>query len=232
MNNGRNQGGDAMPLPRAFCWTRYGAEAGQDFEAILARKERERRRNGGLFLWGIGNNVAPSLPSLFERARRPVLAFSPMKSRAQLHDENPDQIAVWTQATGANGEPFHIPSGSMVTSRYTAGKSRHYALVCKSQQPLRPVTEPEWISIGALSNVKTGNPVGASQVTAMVYLDPSRSQSGAIYPVAFYCELAAPYVLKLEAPLITSDFETAELEWSRNRASAVVGAPQQLCLAV
>lgn len=221
-----------MPLPRAFCWTRFGAEAGQNFEVILARKENERRQNGGVFLWGIGNNVAPSLPSLFERVRRPMLAFSPIKSRAQQHDESPNQIAVWTRATGAGGEHFQIPSGSMVTSRYTPGKTQHYALVCKSQQPLRSLTSPEWISMGALRNVKTGNPVGSSQVTAMVSFDAARKASGAIYPVAFYCELADPYVLKLEAPLVISDVETAEREWSKCRASKRAEVPQQLRLAV
>jgi hypothetical protein len=221
-----------MPLPGAFCWTRFGAEAGQDFEAILARKEQERRQNGGVFLWGIGNNVAPSLPSLFERVRRPMLAFSPIKSRAQAHDESPDQIAVWTRATGANGEPFQIPSGSMVTSRYTPGKTRHYALVCQSQQPLRSLASPERVSIGALRNVKTGNPVGSSQVTAIVSIDRAREESGAIYPIAFHCELAAPYVLKLEAPLVISDVEMAEREWSKYRASKWAEAPQQLRLAV
>ena len=221
-----------MPLPRAFCWTRFGAEAGQNFEAILARKEQEQRQNGGVFLWGIGNNVAPSLPSLFERVRQPTLAFSPIKSRAQAHDESPDQIAVWTRATGANGEPFQIPPGSMVTSRYQPGKTRHYALVCKSQQPLGSLESPEWISIGALRNVKTGNPVGASQVTAIVNFCPEREASGTIYPVAFHCELADPYVLKLEAPLVISDVEMAEREWSKRRASNVGGAPQQLLLAV
>lgn len=221
-----------MPLPRAFCWTRFGAEAGQEFEAIVARKEQERRQNGGVFLWGIGNNVAPSLPSLLERVRRPMLAFSPIKSRAQAHDESPDQIAVWTRATGANGEPFRVPWGSMVTSRYAPGKTRHYALVCKSQEPLRCLASPEWISIGALRNVKSGNSVGASQVTAMVSFDPAREASGAAYPIAFYCELAEPYVLKLEAPLIISDVEMAERAWSRCRALQGTEAPQQLRLAV
>ena len=221
-----------MPLHRAFCWTKFGAEAGQDFEAIFARKEQERRQNGGVFLWGIGNNVAPSLPWLFEQVRRPMLAFSPIKSRAQLHDESPDQIAVWTRATGANGEPFQIPSGSMVTSRYTPGKTRHYALVCKSQQPLRSLASPEWVSIGALRNVKTGNPVGASQVTAMVSFDPAREASGAAYPITFCCDLAEPYVLKLVAPLVISDVEMAESEWSKCRASKEAEAPRQLRLAV
>lgn len=221
-----------MPLPRAFCWTRFGAEAGQQFEAIFARKEQERRKNGGVFLWGIGNNVAPSLSSLLQRVQRPIIAFSPIKSRAQAHDESPDQIAVWTQATGPDGAPFHIPWGSMVTSRYAPGKTRHYALVCKSQEPLRSSTLPEWISISALSNVKSGSPVGASQVTAMVSIDPARKASGAAYPIAFCCELAEPYVLKLEAPLIISDIEIAERAWSRWRASKGTEAPHQLRLAV
>jgi hypothetical protein len=45
-------------LPEAFVWTRFGTEAGQTIDRILARKEAERIANGGLFLWGIGNSVA------------------------------------------------------------------------------------------------------------------------------------------------------------------------------
>ncbi len=221
-----------MALPRAFCWTRFGAEAGQEFDAIFARKERERRQNGGVFLWGIGNNVAPSLPSLLALVRRPMLAFSPIKSRAQAHDVSPDRIAVWTRATGANGKPFCIPPASMVTSRYAPGKTRHYALVCRSHEPLRSSVSPEWISMGALRNVKSGNPVGASQVTATVSFNPEQEPSGAAYPIEFCCDLVEPYVVLLEEPLITSDLEIAERAWLTTRVSIAMELPQQLKFAV
>lgn len=47
-----------MALPDYFVWTRYGTEGGEAAGSILARKEQERQRAGGLFLWGIGNSVA------------------------------------------------------------------------------------------------------------------------------------------------------------------------------
>ena len=48
-------------LPTIFCWTRFGGEAGEPIEQILFRKEQERLANGGVFLWGIGNAVGPSI---------------------------------------------------------------------------------------------------------------------------------------------------------------------------
>ncbi len=37
------------------CWTRMQAESGQDLLNIVRRKEIERRANGGIFFWGVGN---------------------------------------------------------------------------------------------------------------------------------------------------------------------------------
>ena len=54
-----------MDLPRFFCWTRFGTEAGQPIEQILERKEQERIVNNGLFLWGIGNSLTPSMIELY-----------------------------------------------------------------------------------------------------------------------------------------------------------------------
>src|ERR1700730_13554838 len=35
------------------CWSRMQAEAGQQLEAIIFRKERERQAGGGMFCWGV-----------------------------------------------------------------------------------------------------------------------------------------------------------------------------------
>jgi hypothetical protein len=53
-------------LPGFFCWTRIGPEAAEPIQGILRRKEQERVANGGVFLWGIGNAVGPSLSELLD----------------------------------------------------------------------------------------------------------------------------------------------------------------------
>ena len=68
-------------LPTIFCWTRFGAEAGETIETILERKERERQANRGVYFWGIGNSVAPGIAELVRRTTSPEVLFSSIKSR-------------------------------------------------------------------------------------------------------------------------------------------------------
>jgi hypothetical protein len=71
---------DRELLPDCFCWTRFGTEAGQAIVHILQRKEQERSANDGLFIWGIGNAIGPSIRELVRRTNRPEVLFSPIKS--------------------------------------------------------------------------------------------------------------------------------------------------------
>ncbi len=221
-----------MELPHTFCWTRFGAEAGQPIDAIFARKEQERQENGGVFLWGIGNNISPSLPTLLRDERQPKVLFSPIRSKPQTHDVQPAEIAVWTRAIGADGRLFSIPDASLVTSRYTLNKKKHFALVCRSLHPLRDMERPKQISMKALRNAKTGNPVGFSQVTAIVRRDRDDDDLIAEYPVALCCELVAPYVITLECPIVVSGEETTESAWAASRRNIKNEEPIQLDFAV
>ena len=139
-----------MKLPKTFVWTRFGAEAGQTIKDILARKEEERRHNDGVFLWGIGNNVGPSLPTLLRSSDNPIVIFSPIKSKPKDRDVSPGQVAVWSRATAPNGDPFVLPEHSVVTSRFAKGKQSHFALVCKSSKPLVVEREAPRINMSGL----------------------------------------------------------------------------------
>ena len=120
-----------MP-PHQFCWTKFGAEAGEEPDEILSRKEEERVANGGLFLWGIGNSIRPSLLALLDATPQPTVLFTPMLAPPAAQDRAPDNIGLWRSATGLDGQPFEIPVGSRVTSGLRGGKlpTHHYALVC------------------------------------------------------------------------------------------------------
>jgi hypothetical protein len=123
------------PLPLHFCWTRYGTEAGETIEQILARKEQERLANGGTFLWGIGNAISRlSMLELLRVEPQPEAVFSPIRNKPSKKDVNPSCVVMWTVGQTLNGCRYELPAGSVVTSH--GQRTKHYALVCSSQSPL------------------------------------------------------------------------------------------------
>jgi len=128
----------AMKIPLQFCWTRFGTEAAQSIHQILARKEEERQANHGLFLWGIGNAVGPSILELVRRASEPEVIFSPIKSAPREEDVAPPAVVAWTAGSTICGDRYELSKTALVTSRFVPSGPRrsHYALVCYSEQPL------------------------------------------------------------------------------------------------
>ena len=194
-----------MALPECFCWTRFGTEAAQPVTQILARKERERVANGGIFIWGIGNAIRPSIIELVRRQPKPEIVFSPIQSRPKLQDVSPPALAAWGYGENLDGGPYHLPAHSLVMSRYDpeAPKATHYALVCSSRESLLPLRSTEAIAFGQLRNMLTGRPVGASQVTAVVHCGDG-PRDGAVYNVAIRAQLVYPYFVRLRHPLVLS----------------------------
>ncbi len=193
-----------MPLPDHFVWTRYGTESGEAVDSILARKEQERQACGGIFLWGIGNSVAPSVRKLLARleGRDLSVVFSPMLSPPRAVDLAPVDVVVWQSALGIDAQEWEMPAGTVVTSRGGAAgvsKSRHYALVCQRNEALRVNDSGERFAIADLTNFASGNPVGHSQVTAVVHCT-GRSADGP-YVAAVIATLAYPYVVELSDPV-------------------------------
>ncbi|HEX8459214.1 MAG TPA: hypothetical protein VF656_18115 [Pyrinomonadaceae bacterium] len=187
-------------LPELFCWTRFGSEAGEEIEHILFRKEQERLANDGMFLWGIGNALGPSIDELTRKTARPQVVFSPIKSASRLKDVAPPAVVMWTQAEGLDGSSFTIPANSLVTSRYDpeAPRPYHFALVCYSSKPLLPLKREYKIGFKQLRNLRTGRPVGASQVTAVVHFSGRGTDDALMYDVAVLAELVNPYFVRLK----------------------------------
>lgn len=222
---GRRVVASSSPLPRFFCWTRFGTEAGETIEAILERKERERQTTGGLFYWGIGSSVGPGIEELLRRTDRPEVLFSPIKSPPKRHDVKPQAAARWTEARGLGRESFELPETIRVTSRFNPEqpKAAHYALVCASGIPVERADYGE-LDFAALRNLRGGTPLGGSQTTAVVERLDSGERSGdaassaggvsaiggsqasrggrALYPVAFRAELTPPYFVRLSRPVL------------------------------
>lgn len=200
--------GQTVNLPECFCWSRFGTEAGQFIDQIVNRKEQERLANDGMFLWGIGNAIGPSMRELLHRTQTPEAFFSPIKSAPRPEDVAPPAVVAWTTAETLEGDSFSLPGCSLVTSRYDplAPKTTHYALVCFSDSPLCVSRAKEKISLKGLRNLLTGRPVGSSQVTAVVQLTEAAGLvETPAYDIALRARLIYPYFLRLRDPLPLSD---------------------------
>lgn len=199
-----------MSLPECFCWTRFGAEAGQSINKILTRKEEERVANGGIFFWGIGNAIGPSMLELIRLSDSPEVVFSPIRSAPRRDDAAPSSVVYWTGAETLAGEQYSLPECSMITSRSNGGgiTAKHYALVCYRQSPIRIDIQRETLEFARLRNVLTGRRVGASQVTAIVRnMPPEVRLKSPSYEVAFRARLVSPYFIVLRAPIALSPTE-------------------------
>jgi hypothetical protein len=192
-------------IPPLFCWTRFGAEAGQQFSQILARKESERRNSHGLFLWGIGNSVREGIAELLRHSDQPEVLFSPIRSRPRRADVQPQQVFAWTQGETMTGDLVPLgPIGSVLSGTRSIGSPPpHYALICASDEPLA-VTELGQLWAGSVRNLLSGKAVGASQVTAVVRHERAVAARGASYAIAFRARLVEPYFVRLRDPVCVS----------------------------
>lgn len=168
-------------------------------EEILERKEQERLDNGGVFFWGIGNSVAPGLAALLERCQRPEILFSPIKGRPRAVDRAPAARFAWRAGHDLDGARFELPPAARVTSGGPVGGPgrAHYALVCASPRPLSIDPGDEELDFLALRNFVSGNPLGVSQVTAVVRSLRGQPPSDMRYRVAMRAELVPPYFVRL-----------------------------------
>jgi hypothetical protein len=216
-------------LPDYFVWTRYGTESGEAAESILARKEQERQAANGIFLWGIGNSVGPSVRKLLAslKGRDPYVVFSPMLAAPRAVDVSRAEVVAWQSARGLDEQEWEMPASTLVTSRggpNAIGKSRHYALVCMRNEALRANDSGDRFAIADLANFATGNPVGHSQVTAVVRRT-GRSPGGP-YIAAVVAKLTFPFVVELSDPV------ALDAVWSASSLNKPAKRPRQLPLEV
>ncbi len=193
-----------------------GVEAGESLDAIVARKESERAACDGIFYWGIGSAVGPALAALVAEVHAPEVLFSPIKSRPRMVDERPSHVVRWRTGRGLLGDWIELPDEACVRSRWDPSRPTvpRYALVCASESTLALDDHGE-LCTAHLRNLRSGAPIGASQVTAVVrqtYGTPDEA-AGATYPVALRVSLVWPYVIRLAdpAPMVSADREAEPL---------------------
>lgn len=185
-------------LPDVLVWTRMQAEAGQGLERIVARKERERRLNGGVFLWGVGSAPARGVKAFAASGDPLPVLFSIMLSKPKPVDSAPEAVVAWTRIVGADGISRPLPRASIVTSRHT-GRSTHHALHCRSDETLAIGDHGPFDHAAYRNHGDAGGPVGASQVTSLL---TRRDQAGeAAYSVAMKATLVEGMWTRLLDPV-------------------------------
>ena len=185
------------------CWSRMQSEAGQGLEAIVARKELERRAGSGIFMWGVGNAPAVAIPALSRLGIKIPVVFSIMRSRPKIVDAAPSRIVSWQRYYDASGVIRDLPENVIITSRGDSArrsKLSHYALMCSSALPLR-LEYGTSFDVAAYRNVGgVGAPVGASQVTALLSRRSEPSQTSK-YEVNLQAWLTESYWVRLLNPI-------------------------------
>lgn len=203
-------------LPKTFCWTKIGPEAGEDVATIRLRKEWERQLGDGHFYWGVGQSLGDSPYYADVGHGRLRIVFSPMASKAKTIDSAPAGVLLWNAWIDDAGNPQPLPQHCFITSRSLLpsgrAKDRHYALVCASDRELSAETGC-WISPAQLRNVGSDTSLGASQVTAIVRVADSTpsGETASRYPVSFVADLKPPYVLRLGQPTLLSEQDLVEV---------------------
>lgn len=186
------------------------AEAGQSIEAIVARKELERRAGEGLFCWGVGSAPPRSLGEFSRLGKDIDVVFSLMKSRPKPADVTPAGLVVWRSYTDSEGRERALPANALITSRAKADGRSHYALMCHSQQALA-LGDFGGFDPSIWRNVsEAGRPVGASQVTALLRR-VADTMGIAGYRVNLRAVLAKGYWIKLGSPLEVPKRKQGEL---------------------
>ena len=196
----------AVGIPSIFCWTKMGTEAGQALSDIIRRKDMERECGAGVFGWGIGNSVGPAIKHAKFAERILVLEalFTPMKAAPKAIDSAPASIVMWLGYLSDEEDIEPLPEHMLITSRGQSSsgeeKRDHYALICRSPDPLTAQRARQAIDHRAACNLVSSNPVGASQVTSVVRYRSTDSRE-ATYPVLFRAELTDQAFVHLAVPV-------------------------------
>jgi hypothetical protein len=191
-------------LPRTFCWTKSGMEAGEDLTTTIVRKEWERRLGGGRFLWGIAQPPRGIGGVAASRNKSALAIFSPRSTRPRSAGKRQSNVLLWNAWVDAAGEVRPLPSYAFITSpaKLDSGKRREdfFALVCSSTTELR-VGYSFNLHTENLRHVGSGKRLGAATAAAVVTHQPGQP-SGKRYPVALAVALEAPFYVKLAQPTV------------------------------
>lgn len=205
-------------IPSTFCWSKMGAESGEELAAIICRKEWERQLGSGYFFWGVGQSLGNNAQSVASEIESLYAIFSPMLSKARSIDAAPDRVVLWNAWIDSQGIVRQLPMHCFITSRASLPsgkqKKRHYALVCFSEKKLNAQNNDTYVFPKYLRNVRTNKPLGSSQVTAVVRAVDREDENvrKKSYPISFTAELHVPYCIQLAQPILLSTDDLVEMQ--------------------
>lgn len=189
-----------------------GTEAGQPLETILRRKELERLAGNGTFAWGIGNSLGAS-PAFAKQATPDGavdILFSPMKSAPKAIDVVPTQLVLWLSYHSPGAGLIDLPVHMLITSRGSgisgSEKRSHYALLCERHEEISADGDTGMIDAKYARNLVSLNPLGASQVTAMVRYEPAdNNYPEKPYPISFRARMHREGFVRLGTPVVLTE---------------------------
>lgn len=201
-------------LTDMICWSRMQTEAGQELQSIIWRKELERSAGNGVFCWGVGNAPSRSIPDLARSGADIDVVFSVMKSRPKAADITPSRLRIWRSYFDHSGNERPLPPATLITSRADTAlrtKSAHYALMCRSDEPLVLGDFGPFDPSAYRNASETGGVVGASQVTALLRRVSNEARAAA-YTVNLRAKLGYGYWVRLGDALDLSPDRRSTLE--------------------
>jgi hypothetical protein len=200
-----------------FVWSRCGAEAGQELDSLILRKEAERIAGQNVFWWGLGNSLGPNVRQAATDCGGELdVQFSAMLMDAQEHDSKPAEVWLWTHWTDVDGHVHELPPHVINTSRGYPRKTKHYTLICQSAEPLQ--LRPQPFDQALCYNYKSWNEqrkrtrVGGGQSTFLVLGNFDGDHSKGKYKRGFRAKLIAPWCVRLTKYRVISSSERGLLD--------------------
>jgi hypothetical protein len=179
-----------------FVWSKMQAEAGQPLDAIIARKEAERIAGNGIFWWGIGSSLGKAVIEAAKESGGELPAlFSKMLSKPKKVDSTPSEVWLWTAWKNADGDEVPIPNHVLVSSRSGSKNKTHYALVCRSSEPLALGDHGPFDP--SLHRTPSGKRPDRRQVTALLKGNYRGEHNVGQYRTGFRAVLVDPFMAKL-----------------------------------
>ena len=219
----------------AVCLTKFGPESGETAKEILVRKDLERRSgiraHTNEFWWGIGEKgTAQSIDRLISQHGANIVLFSAIKNQKPPQKGSASDVLVWAYRV-LGGDALHdIPRHVLITSaaatKSDAVRTTHFALICKSSDPIRMGAHVFRFSNPHYKNLSKDGTLGKSArgqrtTTALVRWTNSPI-SGAMCDslIDFSAEFCAPHCVEL------SDAKKVPISWIANLNRQIANALQ------
>ena len=211
----------------AVCLTKFGPESGETAKEILARKDLERRSGVAAhkneFWWGVGEKgTAQAIQTLISQHGGNIVLFSAIKDQKPPNKRSATDVLVWRKYRILGGAILHdIPKHVLITSAAVTKRgtirTRHFAIVCNSNVPLKiggrafRFSNPHYKTLS--KDGKLGKSARGKRTTTALVRWTTSPISGAECDslIDFSADLCAPYCVELFDPMRISPSAVAKL---------------------